>query len=416
MALLAQVQTLRGALFRCWRRLRGVNERCVELKPSGEKGEPSRGRVLLSYVIDGVLEPDDQQVSHAHPHFWETRAMASVLVEAGYAVDVVHWTRRRPPPRRDYDVYIDVRRNFDRYHALLPSSCLRIAHMDTAHHRVHNNHQQQRLEALRQRRGIVLKPFKLVEANRADEHADLITILGNDFTRQTYAHAGKPIHRIRLSNAFEYPFPEHKDFSRARRHFMWLGSEGFVHKGLDLVLEAFAQMPDVSLTVCGPLEREPDFVAAFGDLLYDTPNIKVEGWMDVASPRFRECADACLGIVYPSCSEGGGGCVITAMHAGLIPVVSREASVDVDPDFGVTLETSSVEAVIQAVSELAERNPADLQQMARKAWMHVREHHTRERFKDDYRAFVAQLDASIAAKRKTNVAVSERETASSGKE
>ena len=32
-----------------------------------------------------------------------------------------------------------------------------------------------------------------------------------------------------------------------------------VHKGLDLVLEAFAGMPEYHLTVCGPVAKEKDF-------------------------------------------------------------------------------------------------------------------------------------------------------------
>ena len=379
------------ALRRAVRRLRGLNERCVELPPAA--GVAPRGRVLLSYIVDAVLVRTERDLPHSHPHFWETWAMAQAFREEGYAVDVIHWTRRGPLPRTDYDIYVDVRRNFDRYAADLPPSCLKIAHMDTAHHRVHNGNQQRRLDDLRQRRGIALAPFKQIEENRAAENADLITVLGNEFTIESFAFAGKPIRRIRLSNAFEYPFPDGRDLAAARRRFLWLGSEGFVHKGLDLVLDAFAGLPDLHLTVCGPVEREPAFRKAFADLLYRTPNIRTEGWVDVAGPRFRELARQSLALVYPSCSEGGGGCVLTAMHAGLIPVVTREASVDIAPDRGVTLPDASVESIRTAVRTLSAAPPADLEAMARAAWTWAREFHTRERFFREYRAFVRELDS-----------------------
>ncbi len=324
--------------------------------------------------------------------------MAQAFRDEGYIVDVIHWTRRTPPPRLDYDIYVDVRRNFDRFAALMPPTCLKIAHMDTAHHQVHNGNQRERLAALKERRGIELAPFKLVEENMAAENADVITVLGNDFTINTFAYAGKPVHRIRLSNAFTYPFPEQKDFSAARQRFLWLGSEGFVHKGLDLVLEAFAEMPDHELVICGPLDSEPAFTRAFSNLLYDTPNIRVEGWVDVSGSRFRELADSCLAMVYPSCSEGGGGCVITMMHAGLIPIASREASVDIDPSCGILLEESSVAALQSAVRTLSETAPDQRKAMARAAWTRARENHTRERFKEDYRAFVRRLPEYLRAK------------------
>lgn len=384
---------------RLWRRLRGTNERCIPLPPLGGPAARPRGRVLLSYIIDGVMARAEADLPHSHPHFWETWAMARVFQEEGFAVDVIHWTRRGPLPRADYDVYVDVRRNFDRYAATLPRACLRVAHMDTAHFRVHNGNQDARLHALRQRRGIALNPFKQVEENQAAEQADLICVLGNAFTMDSYVYAGKPVHRIRLSNAFLYPFPENKDFRGVRRRFLWMGSEGFVHKGLDLVLEAFGRMAPYELVVCGPLDSEPDFTNAFADLLFRTPNIHAVGWVDTASPRFRELADSCLGMVYPSCSEGGGGCVITAMHAGLIPVVSREASVDLDGDSGVLLPESTVEAVTDAVRQLSALPPDRLDRMARNAWRRARETHTRELFMQDYRAFVRSLPAAIREKR-----------------
>lgn len=371
------------------RRLRGINERCVELPPA-EPG-PARGRVLLSYIIDGARARTEDELPHSHPHFWETWAMAQAFRNEGYAVDVIHWTRRGPLPRTDYDVYVDVRRNFDRYAALLPATCLKIAHMDTAHHRTHNGNQLRRLEELRARRGIELAPFKLVEENTAAENADLITVLGNEFTIGSFAFAGKPIRRIRLSNAFQYPFPEGKDFAACRKRFLWLGSEGFVHKGLDLVLEAFAGLPDHELVVCGPLDQEPAFSRAFADWLYGTPNIRAEGWVDVAGARFRELATSCAGIVYPSCSEGGGGCVLTAMHAGLVPLVTREASVDVEPDRGIELPDAQVATIQAAIRDLSSRPAERLESMARAAWSWVREFHTRARFKAEYRAWVREL-------------------------
>lgn len=372
------------------RRIRGTNERCITL--SASPSMPPRGRVLLSYIIDGVLTADESRVSYAHPHFWETRAMADAFRAAGYEVDVIHWTRRRPLPRTDYDIYVDVRRNFDRFAKDMPEPCLRIAHMDTAHHRVHNGNQLRRLAQLKERRGIALKPFKLVEENLAAEHADIITVLGNEFTRQSFAYANKPVCRIPLSNAFTYPFPDAKDFEAARRQYLWFGSEGFVHKGLDLVLEAFAGMPDLQLVVCGPVDREPAFQKAFADLLYGTANIRTEGWIDVAGPRFAQLAAESLAMIYPSCSEGGGGCVITAMHAGLIPVASAEASVDIKPECGILLDDVSVKGLQSAVRALVARSGDELRTMAKNAWLWAREHHSREKFARDYRAFVDQLE------------------------
>ncbi len=390
---------LRASLRRAARRVRGLNEQVVTWSPPA--GVPVRGRVLLSYIIDGVRARDKAALPHSHTHFWETRAMATIFRDEGYVVDVIHWTRRGALPRLDYDIYVDVRRNFVRYARQLPDTCLKIAHMDTAHHRVHNGHQRQRLQALQARRGITLAPVKLIEENEAAEQADLVTVLGNEFTMESYAGTGTPVRRIPLSNAFLYPFPDDRNMAQARHRYLWLGSEGFVHKGLDLVLEAFAGMPDHELTVCGPLESEPAFLKAFATELYQRPNIHVQGWIDVGQPAFQELTRQHLGFIYPSCSEGGGGCVLTAMHAGLIPVVTRAASVDVDASCGRLLPTATVAAIQETVHALSAMPVPDLLELARTAWARARQHHTRDQFIQSYRKFVRSLPETLAAKRTT---------------
>ncbi len=387
----SQIARSSRTLRRAWRRLLGINERCITLAPCVEGA--AKGRVLFSYIIDAALVKREADLPYSHPHFWESWAMIQCFREAGYIVDVIHWTRRRPLPRTDYDIYVDVRRNFDRYSAVLPDSCFKIAHMDTAHYATHNRNQHDRLAQLKARRRIELPPFKLVEANQAAEQADLITVLGNAFTMDTYRFAGKPIVRIPLSNAFEYPIDETKDFAAAKNRFIWLGSEGFIHKGLDLVLEAFAGLPDHHLLVCGPLDSEPDFVRAFHDLLFETPNITVCGWVDVGGDTFRKYVRQCVGTVYPSCSEGGGGCVITLMHAGLIPIVTYEASVDLDPDSGICLTEASVASIQQAVRDLSARSPDQLAAMSQSAVRRVRAHHSRAHFRQAYRELVDSLPA-----------------------
>lgn len=373
---------------RTWWNLAGTRKRVVTLHPAG----PPRARVLFSYLIDPFLLPPGFPVPHMHTNYWETRRMAETFVEAGCEVDAIHWSAaREAPPREDYDFFIDVRMQMERLGPALGQSCRKVFHAETAHPRVHNAAQRQRLEDLRLRRGIVLAPFKNIDDHRSVEQADLVTVLGNEFTIASYRFAGKPIHRIPLSAPFLYEWPAHKDFASARRRFLWFGSEGFVHKGLDLVLEAFAGAPDLELVVCGPLGREPEFRRAFARELFHTPNIRAEGWVDVRGERFREICRTSAALVYASCSEGGGGSVIQCMHAGLIPVVSRESSVDVEPGCGVVLPDARVETLRAEVRALAERPAEHLRDTARGAWEYARAHHTREVFAGAYRAFVAGL-------------------------
>lgn len=371
------------------RKARRTDLRSISLEPEGEP----RGSVLFSYVLDPFLLPPGAPVPNWHTHFWESFEMGHAFRDAGYRVDVISWTNQRFEPEREYDVLIDVRTNLERLAPRLGTDALRVLHIDTAHWTYHNRAQERRRAALATRRGIELELVKLVPENRAIESADVATVLGNEFTQETYAFAETPLVRIPISTPRVYPYPTGRSWDHARKRFLWLGSGGLLHKGLDLVLDAFAGMPEMELVVCGPIRKERQFERAYFTELYETPSIRTLGWVDVTSHAFEKLAARCLGMVYPSCSEGGGGSVINAMHAGLVPVASRESSVDVAPDCGVVLEESTVPEIQDAVRDLAARPAEQLEEMARGAWSYAREHHTRERFSVAYRRFVEHVAA-----------------------
>lgn len=344
------------------RKLRGTDRRVVRLPAQGER----RGAVLFSYIVDPFLLGDPARIPYSHTHFWESYTIAHSWAALGYEVDCVSWTNHDFMPQQDYDVVIDVRTNLERWAPLLPGA-LKVLHADTAHYSFHNPAQQRRFEDLARRRGSAVMVHKRLPENRAAEVADAIVVLGNRFTQGTYAFAGKPVLHVPVSVPFAYPWAPGKDFAAVRRRYLWFGSGGLVHKGLDLTLEAFAGLPDHELIVCGPIRRERDFERAYFRELYRTPNIRTLGWVDVAPESFLALARTCLGLVYPSCSEGGGSSVYTCMHAGLLPLVNFEVSVDVGPSFGVLLERVDPESIRAAVRSLSSRPPAELEAMARAA-------------------------------------------------
>jgi glycosyltransferase involved in cell wall biosynthesis len=352
-----------------------VHERVIELLPKGV----STGRVLVAYVIDPFLLPAGAPMSNAHTHHWESWRIVQGFLARGFTVDVISYLNLTFKPAKDYQIFFAARTNLQRIAEELPGSCLKVVHLDTAHWLFNNTAAYQRLLALQQRRGVTLSNIKMVEANWALEHADLATILGNQFTINTYTYAGKPIHRIPISAPSSYDYPEQRNIDTARNHYIWFGSSGFVHKGLDLVVEAFVGMPDKHLHVCGPFDAEAAFLDEYEKELRHTPNIHAHGWVDVAGEKFRDICSSCVGLVYPTASEGGGGSAISCMHMGLIPILSYEASVDTET-FGVILRENSIDEIRRVVSDLSGRPTLELAERGRQAWCFARQHHTRESF------------------------------------
>ncbi len=378
---------VRGFLQRVRNRLTGRYRRVFHVPAATPV---VRGNALVSFWVDAFLLPPGKPIPIGHTHFWESRQIALTWAALGFDTDVIHWTNTRFVPEKHYDVCVDVRLNLERLAPLLGDDCLRIQHIETGHHRFHNDAQQARLDAIAARRGVRLKPYKRIEENRAIESAHAGTTTGNAFTIGTYAHAGRTIHRVGISTPNLFPAPEHKDFEACRRRWLWFGSSGLVHKGLDLVLEAFAGMPDHELVVCAPVAGERDFEREYQQELYGTPNIRMHGWVDNGSAAFQAIIESCVGLCYPSCSEGGGGSVIVCLHAGLIPLITYETSVDVH-DFGELLADCSVEGIRAQVRALSARSPAELRDLAMKAWTHAREHHSRARFEHGYRSAAERI-------------------------
>ncbi|HSM14658.1 MAG TPA: glycosyltransferase [Thermoanaerobaculia bacterium] len=378
---------VRRAAGRQLRRLRGVERRVVRLAPDGEP----LGRVAFSYVVDPFLARSEGRIAYAHTQDWESWTMARTWRSLGFRVDVLHWTNADWLPDGPLDVLVDARSNLERLAPHAGAGCLRIFHAETAHWRTNDEAQRRRLDELEARRGIRLTRTRLVGENRAIETADCATVLGGEWTLSSYRPFGKPLYRVPISNAFVYPSPEAKDFEACRGRFLWFGGVGFVHKGLDRVLEAFAGVDGLALGVAAPLDREPDFAEAYRRELWRTPNVRALGWLDVASARFEAVAAQTLGMVFPSCSEGGGGSAITAMHVGLIPLLTHETSVDLTPDQGVILADAGVETIRRTALALSARPAEELRATALAAWKRAQAEHTRQAFETNYRRTALEI-------------------------
>ncbi|KAF0191352.1 MAG: glycosyltransferase [Gammaproteobacteria bacterium] len=372
-------------IVRC-RHIDSIHERVISLAPATE----SKGNVLLAFVIEPFLRGQDEPVSNAHSHDWESFQMAQTLLELGYRVDVISYLNRRFVPDKHYSIFVAARTNFERLATGLNKDCIKIVHLDTAHWIYNNRAAYARLLDVQTRRRVTLNSVRIIEQNWALEHADYATVLGNDFTIGTYRYADIEMSRVPVSVPVIYDWPENKDFESCRKNFLWFGSAGFVHKGLDLVLEAFSDMPELHLTVCGPIDEDEKFKAAYFKELYETPNIHTHGWVDVASREFERIARGCVALVYPSCAEGGGSSALTCMHAGLIPIVSRESSVDIG-DFGVILEEFTIDAVKRQVKRLSLLPADQCENSARRARDFARRHHTRDIFAAAYKKTIQEI-------------------------
>jgi glycosyltransferase involved in cell wall biosynthesis len=192
--------------------------------------------------------------------------------------------------------------------------------------------------------------------------SDLIIPLGNNFVADTYRVDGLSQNICPL-NGFYYDVYDidlvKKDFSEAKGNFLWFGSRGLVHKGLDLVLDIFRKRKDINLFICGASLRESSFFEYYRkELSNEVVNIENMGFLNIKGDQFREVMNKCCAVLFPSASEGGAVAILNVMaNGGLIPIVSRSTGLDVE-QYGFVfddLNNATVEKQIDQLMALEEK-------------------------------------------------------------
>ncbi len=323
----------------------------VNAVPETEK----RPRALLIYRVLPFRLPSDHPAFLGHSNMKCCRAMADVLDDLGYGVDVADVQARRLRARVAYDLLIS--------HTLRVPNFSRLTHPGTViiywatgtSHPTHNHRVQQRLADIQTRRGCVIRDCPpLDESMPLLPHAHAIICIGSEgpIVATWREHFAGPIYPID-NMAVPCARPARRE-TEAGRHFLYLGSTNQVPKGLHLLLELFPRYPDIHLHVAGSYENERDFCRCYARELRHTPNVHPWGWVQPNSAAWRDVTTRCAFSILPTCAEGQAGSVIQSMYAGLVPLVTRESGVAMD-DFGFLFHDdspASIDAGIQAACRL----------------------------------------------------------------
>lgn len=369
-----------------------LNGRIIKLSP---KGKPV-GRVLLSYNTDPFVILDHQDYG-GHSQYWEINEIANSFLEKNYKVDVINFNNNKFVPSHNYNIYVDIGANLNNLVSKLNKDCYKIFYATGSHWLFQNLAELLRLRDLQERRGVGLAPTRQLEAITKLREVDMITGVCGTFPSSTYDFLNKKKKMIPISTTHIFESPESKNFTGVSKTFIWFGGVGAIHKGLDIVLEAFKEMPDYKLFVCGKSVKEAGFIEEYHEELFKTENIIPIGHIDPGSEKFKEICSNSLGTIFTSCSEGASGSVVLTMHAGLIPIVNKESGVETK-NFGVLLEDSTVSSIKLAVKKLSEEPVTNLKERSLMAWKYVNKVHTRENFAKEFRILIDSVNITYTKK------------------
>jgi glycosyltransferase involved in cell wall biosynthesis len=332
---------------------------------------PTGKRALLSYIVHPFSISPQEARFLRHINIWHARELVRILNRMGYCVDVIDYRDTNFVLQRPYDLFIGHGgANFEHVARQLPPTTKKIYFSTGAYWCFHNRQEEARIEALRKRRNVNLPPDRLIHHSEEEalRLADGVIGIGNEFTLGTYVRDGRPLYSTTSNerplpimingtslydDRFEWCF---KDYDAGRGHFLFFSGGGNVHKGLDLLLEAFDDL-EQHLWIASNVE--PTFREVYARELR-LPNVHLIGWLQPRSPLFYRLMRTCNFCILPSCSEGQSQSVVECMNQGLIPVVSREAGIDTG-DYGILITPGSSVAGISDTGKIGDSvNATDL--------------------------------------------------------
>lgn len=225
--------------------------------------------------------------------------------------------------------------------------------------------------------------------------SNAIIALGNEFVLNTYRMVGSEITKYFSLNAFYFKTCdidiENKDFKKAQNHFLWFGSPGLLHKGLDILIEIFSKSPNIVLHICGAWPDEKRFIEIFQKEIEQCRNIKKHGFIDIDSDEFKKLMDTCAFVVFPSVSEGGAVSILNVMgNGGLIPIISKSVGLDVDK-FGWQIDNVDINDFEMIIKHSQKIDFATLKAEAIKIKEVMQNYFSYEAYKLNLRAIIKEI-------------------------
>jgi len=195
---------------------------------------------------------------------------------------------------------------------------------------------------------IPMRIITKIDFDKTVKISDLLLVIGTKktFSNETYLKLEKPI--------FDYvPLIKKRAFTldskKSLNNFICFAGNGFIVKGVDLVVDIFLDLPHLNLEIYGP-NNDSLFFKYYSEKIKNSPNIKYRGFIDVKSKEFENVCNRNSFQIFLSCSEGMATSVLTCIRYGIVPIVTYETSIDVD-QFGYMVKEDDPQKIILRAKE-----------------------------------------------------------------
>jgi hypothetical protein len=180
------------------------------------------------------------------------------------------------------------------------------------------------------------------------KNIDSVFYIGNDFSKLSYAKYQKPLYQLLPIINNKYLLTEEEIKNKKKTNVVYVGGTGLICKGLDIVIDAFLELPDFRLDIFGPSD-ENDFWNIYRNKIKGK-NIFFHGFVSPNSSLFTNIVKKATYHVNCPAAEGMATSILLTNSYGVLPVVSYSSGINIQ-NFGYEIDNEK-KSIIKKFNDL----------------------------------------------------------------
>jgi len=353
--------------------------------------DDNQKRAVIIYINQNLLVDVEGQELY-RTNILEMNQILKVFINLNYSIDLIHcqdFDNVRNLMEKSYAIIFGFGNNF---HSLCKNNPMakKIMYVTENHPKISYEKEKERVDYFynRHRRKIEMdRSFKYYK----EEHFDLVDhaiILGEVTPYEKYEFDKSVISPTGFYNK-NYVLKK-RNFEVSKRNFLWFGSNGAIHKGLDLLIDIFKHREDIVLHVCGLNDKDSkllNFAPKFNIINY--------GKINVQSEKFLELVNTCSFVVLPSCSEGFSTSITTCMRHSMIPIVMKDTGFNRLEEKAFFLESYKLEYIEKELNSIININDELINEMHKEIYEFANKEFLLKNFNDKFKAIINNIDKGL---------------------
>jgi hypothetical protein len=304
---------------------------------------------LINYIPQPFFFLTYNEYEHQnHP---QLLVLSKIIKELGYNIDVTSFNSK-PKLNKKYDLVIDINPKKNKfYEKYLNSNSKKILYLTGSSPTHLNRAEKKAINIFFEKKKLNIIPKRKIDNIPKNlSYFDAAFLIGDETTLNSYKEYRLPQTFLIKNTGYNFLKNVSSEYKKANV-FLYLGGNGQLLKGLDIILDTFSKNNNLKLYVCSNFNNEPMFKKSYYNELFKTKNIIPVGQINIKSNIFRKICEESSYLIFPSSSEGMSGSVLTAMSAGLIPIITKETGISSQNAFYIKRNEKDINKIVTLLSK-----------------------------------------------------------------